>query len=143
MQTSAEVRAAVEEYFERFNAGDAEGAAALIADDAAAFVTGTQRIGEGREHWVQSLTAYAGAGAAFESADVRAWAAGEMGWAVDEPTMVLPEGLRLKLRMTAVLQRADDGGYRMLHQHFSFAVPDEVSDEHAAAWRMQLRLTAP
>jgi hypothetical protein len=64
-----------------------------------------------------------------------------MGWAVDEPTWVLPNGVRLPCRMTAVLRGEPDGTFRILHMHYSWAVPDEVAIEHVDAWREQLGLT--
>jgi len=44
--------------------------------------------------------------------------------------------------MTAVLRREGDGAFRMVHQHYSWAVPDELAMEHAPAWREQLGLAA-
>ena len=40
----------------------------------------------------------------------------------------------------AVLRREPDGVFRLLHQHYSWAVPDEVGMEHAQAWREELGL---
>lgn len=99
---------------------------------------GTQRVGSGREAWLESVRENAQMGVVFEAGTVRAWAEGGMGWAVDEPTIVLPNGVRLPTRMTAVLRREPDGRYRILHQHYSWAVPDEVAMEAAQTWREQL-----
>ena len=140
MEASDEVRAAIEKFNRCFSADDAEGVKASIADDEQAFIVGTQFIGTGREEWVASLTKYANDGAKHETGEIRAWAQGDIGWAAGEQTMVLPDGLRLPMRMTAVLRRDPDGVFRILHQHLSFAVPDAVSDEHAHAWREQLGL---
>jgi hypothetical protein len=46
------------------------------------------------------------------------------------------------MRMTAVLRREADGAPRIVHQHYSWAVPDEVAMEHVQAWRTQLGLVA-
>ena len=140
MNESIEVRETVVRFYDRLSAGDVEGTAATIADDPAAFVIGTQRIGEGREAWLASVRENAEFGVAFEAGTIRAWAAGDMGWAVDEPTIVIPGGPRLTTRMTAVLRRDPDGAFRLLHQHYSWAVPDEVGMEHAQTWREQLGL---
>jgi ketosteroid isomerase-like protein len=142
MQESGAVRDAVVRFYERISAGDVEGTAATIADDPGAFVIGTQRVGAGREAWLASVRENAEMGVVFEGGDVRAFAEGDAGWAVDEPTIVLPNGLRLQTRMTAVLRREPDGEWRLLHQHYSWAVPDEVAMEHAPAWREQLGLAA-
>ena len=140
MDESIEVRAAVARFYDRLSAGDVDGTAATIADDPGAFVIGTQRIGEGREAWLDSVRENAEFGVAFEAGTIRAWAAGDMGWAVDEPTIVIPGGPRLTTRMTAVLRRDPDGTFRLLHQHYSWAVPDEAAMEHVQAWREQLGL---
>ena len=97
-----------------------------------------ERIGAGREAWLESVRENTEMGVRFEGGDVRAFAEGDAGWAVDEPTIVLPNGMRLQTRMTAVLRREPDGEWRLLHQHYSWAVPDEVAMERATAWREQL-----
>ena len=91
---------------------------------------------------MESVRENAEMGIAFEAGELRAWAEGDTGWAVDEPTIVLPNGLRPTTRTTAVLHREADGVFRLVHQHYSWAVPDEVGIEHAQAWREQLGLVA-
>ena len=140
MKQSTEVRDAVARFYQRLSAGDVEGTTATIADDPEAFVIGTQRIGGGREPWLESIRENAQMGIVFEAGAIRAWAEGDMGWAVDEPSIVLPNGVRLPTRMTAVLHRRPDGVFQLLHQHYSWAVPDEVAMEHVHAWRDQLAL---
>lgn len=142
VRQSSEVREAVERFYERLSAGDVEGTAATIEGDPEALVIGTQRIGAGREAWLESVRENAEMGVAFEAGPIRAWAEGEMGWAVDEPTIVLPDGTRVPTRMTAVLRREPGGSFRLLHQHYSLAVPDELAVEQANAWREQLGLVA-
>lgn len=140
MQESQEVREAVELFYERLSAGDVEGTAGTIAADQAAFVIGTQKIGGGRAEWLDSVQENATYGIAFEGGAIRGFLEGEMGWAVDEPSIVLPDGTRLTARMTAVLRREDDGVLRLVHQHYSWAVPDEVGMASVQAWREQLGL---
>lgn len=139
MKESDEVRDVVLQFYERMSAGDVEGTSATIDDDPEAFVIGTQRIGSGREAWMSSVTENAEAGVVFMAGAIRAWQEGDFGWAVDEPTIVLPDGTGVPTRMTAVLRRERDG-FRLLHQHYSVAVPDELAVEHASSWREQLGL---
>ena len=140
MQQSTEVRDAIERFYERLSAGDVAGTAATISDDPEAFVIGTQRIGGGREAWLESVGENASMGIAFEAGAIRGWADGDIGWAVDEPTIVLPNGMRLTTRMTAVLERDPDGAFRSVHHHYSWAVPDELAVESVQEWREQLGL---
>jgi ketosteroid isomerase-like protein len=140
MEQSNEVREAVSRFYERLSAGDVDGTAATITDDAEAFVIGTQRIGGGREQWLDSVRENAQMGIRFQAGEIRAFAEGDMGWAVDEPSIVLPNGVGLRTRMTAVLRRERDGRFRLVHQHYSWAVPDEVAMQHVHEWREQLEL---
>lgn len=138
MKGSDEVRDTIVQFFERMSAGDVEGTAATISDDPEAFVIGTQRIGGGRDAWLESVRANASRGIVFEPGAVRAWGEGDFGRAVDEPSIVLPDGTRLRTRMTAVLRRDSPGPFRIVHQHYSWAVPDEVAIGQAQAWLEQL-----
>ena len=138
MQESTEVRDAVLRFYERVTAGDVDGAAATIADDAGAFVVGTERTGGGREAWLGSLEAYAEMQLRFEAGPLRAWGSGGLGWAYDEPTVSVPDGPSLAVRHTAVLERGADGTFGFLHQHYSFAIPDDVAIEQADGWRERL-----
>lgn len=140
MEESGEVRGAVARFYERLSAGDVEGTDATIDAEGGAFVIGTQRIGGGREPWMDSVRENAEMGIKFEAGNLRAFAQGDMGWAVDEPSVVLPDGTRLAMRMTAVLRRDADGVFRSLHHHYSWAVPDEVAMGEVASWREQLGL---
>lgn len=142
MQGSDEVRATIVQFFERMSAGDVEGTAATISDDPEAFVIGTQRVGGGRDSWLASVQENASMGLVFEPGATRAWREGDFGWAVDEPSIVLPDGTRLRMRMTAVLRRDAAGHFRIVHQHYSWAVPDEVAIERAQAWLEQLSAVA-
>ena len=140
MQQSSEVRGAVERFYECISKGDVEGTSATIADDPEAFVIGTQRIGSGREAWMSSVRENAEMGVGFTAGKIRAWAEGDTGWAVDETTIELPNGVGFTMRTTFVARRDSDGVFRLLHMHASWAVPDEVALEHAQAWRGQLGL---
>lgn len=140
MQGSAEVRDAVTRFYDRISAGDVEGTSATIAGDAEAFVIGTQRVGGGREAWMESVRENAQMGVRFRAGDVRAWAEGDSGWAVDDTSIVLPDGTAFAVRTTFVARREDDGVFRLLHMHSSWAVPDEVALQNAHAWREQLGL---
>ncbi len=138
MQMSTEVCDVVIRFYERLSARDVEGTEATIMGDEEAFVIGTQRIGSGRGAWLESIRENTAMGVVFEAGPIRGWAEGSMGWAVDEPTIVLPDGTRLTTRMTAVLRHDEDGVFRLQHQHYSWAVPDEIAVGQVQAWRDQL-----
>ena len=87
MRRSDPVRAAIERFCERFSTADVEGFDASIADDAEAFVIGTQRWTGGREEWLgnfkflvdNGLVVPDGSGVRVEATDVRAYAATRAG----------------------------------------------------------------
>jgi ketosteroid isomerase-like protein len=145
MERSDQVRAAVERLFERFPTADLEGFDASIAADPESFVIGTQRWTSGRDEWLgnfrflvdNGLVVPDGSGVRLEAGDVRAFAEGGLGWAVAWTTFVFAEGKRLPSRCTAVLRR-EDGEWKIVHAHFSVAVPDELALEHVDAWLQQL-----
>lgn len=71
------------------------------------------------------------AGTRLEGADPRAYEEGSLGWAVDEPRFVFPDGSRLPARLTGVLRR-EDGDWKVVHPHFSVGVPDEEAIDRTA-----------
>jgi hypothetical protein len=68
-----------------------------------------------------------------EPADPEGYAEGPLGWLFDQPTFAMPDGSSFKTRVTAVL-RNEDGDWRIVHAHFSVAVPDEEVVELASRW---------
>lgn len=114
----------------------------MLADDPDTFPIGTQRAGANRDEWIDSIRANAEMGVAWQPDALRAFEAGDAGFAVDDTTAVLPDGTRLTMRMTAFLMRGTDGAFRIVNMHFSWAVPDEVAMPQVAAWRDQLGLVA-
>ena len=129
MQRSDGVREGVRRFYERFSAGDGAGFAEVIAQVEGVSVIGTGP-GEGhdeREDWIatyEQMMQGEMAGTRLEGGDARAYEEGSLGFAVDEPSFVLPDGAVLKTRLTAVLSRAD-GDWKVVHLHFSVGVPDE------------------
>lgn len=123
------------------SAGDIEGVTATLADDPEAFAIGTQRIGSDREAWLASVSENAQIGVAWSASNVRAWEAGDAGFAAGEMTATLPNGMRLPMRMSAFVVR-DGSAFRIFNMHFSWAVPDEVALPQLDTWRDHLGLPA-
>jgi ketosteroid isomerase-like protein len=139
MQRSDAVAAAVQRFYDAFSAQDLGAFDAAIASDPDAFVIGTQRWGSGRDAWVGSLKEVIDAGMSLgmEGGEIRGYAQGSLGWAVDTPAFVLPNGMRLTCRATYVATE-EDGEWKLLHMHGSWCVPDEVAMQHLPAWQEQL-----
>lgn len=56
--------------------------------------------------------------------DPHGYAEGGVGFAVDQPRFVLPDGSFIPTRLTAVL-RQESAQWKVVHPHFSIGVPDE------------------
>ncbi len=137
MQHSTGVRDGMLRFYERFSAGEATGFAEVLAQAEGVSVIGTGP-GEGhddREDWIstyEQMMAGEMAGTRLEGGDPRAYEEGSMGWGVDEPHFVFPDGSRLATRLSAVL-RQEDGDWKVVHLHFSVGVPDEQAMQLTAS----------
>jgi hypothetical protein len=135
MEQSAGVREAILRFYERFSAGDPAGFADILATGDGVSVIGTAP-GEGhdeREAWIRSYEqGMSGemAGMRLEGNDPRGFEEGSVGWGVDTPAFVLPDGSTLPTRLTAIVRR-EDGEWKVVHLHFSVGVPDEEAIEPA------------
>lgn len=139
MEGSPDAAAGLARLYDAFNTKDRAAFAACVLDHPDAFVIGTQRWSGSRAKWMQNFDELVESGMDVRLAEdgIRAWAEGDSAWAVDRPAFVLPNGMRLPTRLSAVLARRD-GEWRVVHAHFSVAVPDETALENAAAWLEEL-----
>src|SRR5690349_13780510 len=55
---------------------------------------------------------------------IRAFEEGTVGWAFDEPTVILPDGTQLPTRSTLVFHR-ENGEWQIIHAHMSNVVDNE------------------
>jgi hypothetical protein len=129
MERSGAVCDAILGFFEAFSSGDPQRFADALASVEGVSVIGSAP-GEGhddRESWIAAYRkGMAGgmAGTRLEGGEPRGYEEGSLGWGVDTPSFVLPDGSRLSTRLTAVLRREDDR-WKIVHLHFSVGVPDE------------------
>jgi ketosteroid isomerase-like protein len=129
MERSAEVESFVEEMYARMRSGDGDAAGDLVADDAGVLFVGT----DGDEWWEtpdavkaafrEQLEATGGFDIA--SGAIVAHADGDVGWFGDQPTMGMPDGSRVTMRMTGVVCRRD-GAWTCVQGHLS--VPADVNE---------------
>jgi ketosteroid isomerase-like protein len=71
--------------------------------------------------------ALASQGGQFRPSDAEAWAAGELGWIIDRPTVRLQDGREVQMRATIIYER-EDGAWKMVHVHTSIGVPNTEVD---------------
>ena len=129
MQRSPAVEAAVRRFYERFSANDVDGFATGLSPEAEGMVIGTGPTEwyEGRDAWVGAYAEQIAAipGIRLEAGAPRGWQEGNVGWAADRPTFILPDDTPVPVRLTAVLTK-DGDEWKPTQAHFSLGVPDEL-----------------
>ncbi len=128
MEESSEVRDALRTFYERFSAHDPDGFADIIATTDGVSVIGSGP-GEGhddRDAWIGTYAEFIPQlGMRLEGgASPRGWAEGSVGFAIDEPRFLMPDGSFLPTRLTGVVRKEGDA-WKIVHLHFSVGVPDE------------------
>jgi hypothetical protein len=98
-----------------------------------AFVLGSDwdQWSTGRDKWIDGYRAQIGEipGLRFEAGErLCAYEEGTVGWAADQPNIVLPDGTAVPVRATAVF-RQEGGGWKIVTLHVSFGVPDAKLEE--------------
>lgn len=129
MERSREVVDALVRFYEAF--GVAEAFDSVVASDPDAMAVGTDRRLDHRDAWQAAFGSLAGV--TVERGEIRGFRHGGVGWVVDDPTFVLPDGRSLRTRLTAVACEEGDG-WKLIQVHISVAVPDEVALAEAAGW---------
>lgn len=133
MERSSEVADAVIRFYEAFLSGTTEAFDSVVSQDPDALAIGTEpwlRFDD-RDAW---HAGFVGLGSVtLERGQIRGFRHGSVGWIIDDPTYVDPDGRRLRLRLTAVALEEGDG-WKLGHVHISVGVPDEVALAKAAGW---------
>ncbi len=138
MRRSTGVRAALLRFYEVFSAADPEKFAQVIAqENEGVSVIGTDPGDwvEGREQWIAAFEAmmHVMEGLRLEAGEEpQGYEEGSMGWVVDRPRAVLPDG-PISTRLTGVV-RQEEGEWRFVHVHLSVGVPDEEVVELQKRW---------
>ncbi|MBY5161922.1 nuclear transport factor 2 family protein [Salsipaludibacter albus] len=129
-QTTEEVRRFLADLYDTFSTGDAAAWTDRITRAHEPVVIGTdpEEFWDEREHLVATVRAQA-ASMAASGVQVRAGTPridhhGDVAWIADEPTMTLADGRRIRMRLTAVLVREEDG-WRHAQVHLSVGHPNE------------------
>jgi ketosteroid isomerase-like protein len=125
---SSEVESFVAEMYERMRAGDGDGAAEMVADDGVLFVgTDTEEWWETTETVRAAFREQLEATGGFDisAGDVVAFADGDVGWFGDRPTMGMPDGSSMTMRMTGVVRKAGD---RWVCVQGHLSVPADVNE---------------
>jgi hypothetical protein len=126
VEESAAVRDGILRFYEAFSSGDRAFSAALATGPGVSVIgSGPGEGHDDRDSWVHAYETQIGAaGLSLRGDDPTGYAEGTVGWGVDQPGFVLPDGSTLPTRLTAVLHE-EGGEWKVVHLHFSVGVPDE------------------
>jgi hypothetical protein len=132
VNASPEVATALSTFFEKNASGDVSTFEEVVSAEEAALA-----IGSTAREWFAGQDAVRGAygleGVLIDPGEIDAWENGDTGWAVATPLFSIPGGPSFRLRFTAVLVR-ERGGWKLVHLHGSYPVPDEIAVEHPEWW---------
>jgi hypothetical protein len=131
MLQSADVREAMLRFCDRISASDVGSFDELVSQEA------TLIIGTAPGEWVDDRDrmkfGFEAEGVRLEPDDPRGYEEGSMGWVVDDPIFIFPDGSAIQTRLTSVM-RQEDGLWKLVHAHFSVGVPDEEVVELQKRW---------
>ena len=129
MKRSDDVESVVSEVYASMRAGDGEAVVRLIADGDDVLVIGTDA-----DEWWDSAAAAKDAiraqndavgGLDVQPGELHGYADGDIGWFDDRPSMRLPDGTLIPLRLTGVVTRS---GKRWVVQQMHISVAATIND---------------
>lgn len=128
MQASEQIKAVLTRFYERWSAGDGDFIDDLLTtgDEITVIGTDPQEWWTGRDNvykiWKTQIEEMGGV--RFTAGQLSAFEEGDLGFAVDSPTLRMPDGTEASMRLTCVFAR-EGGAWRMVHAHASVGVPNE------------------
>ena len=130
MQRSAELREAVLAFYRAISTGNIPSMERFLSSDGDTLAIGT----DPQEWWKgedvfrafrEQLQAMGGR-LGVKPGDPEAYEKGDVGWAADRPSWVLPDGTELPFRVSVVFVK-ERGGWRAIQTHASIGVPNVES----------------
>ncbi|HWE63402.1 MAG TPA: nuclear transport factor 2 family protein [Chloroflexota bacterium] len=136
MQPAPELEQQVGRLYQALSSGDFATLERMISAQADVLVIGTdpQEWWEDRAHFLASMRRRMqemGTGIPVVASTPRAYSEGAIGWVADRARYQLPNGGEYPFRATFVFRR-EDGAWRLIQWHVSFAVRNEDVQREAA-----------
>ncbi len=133
MQQSTEVREAMLRFYDRLSASDVGSFDELVSQEPATLIIGTAP-GEWVTERERMRFGFEAEGVRLEAGDdPTGHEEGSLGWFVDEPTFVFPDGSAMDTRLTAVMHQ-EDSRWKLVHMHVCVGVPDEQVVDLQQRW---------
>lgn len=132
MRESMDVRNSMLRFYDRLSASDVGSFEELVSSGPATLIIGTAP-GEIVTERDRMRFGFETEGFRIEPGDPTGYEEGSVGWLVDEPTFIFPNGSPMKTRLTAVMRREDDR-WKLVHMHVSVGVPDDEVLELQKRW---------
>jgi hypothetical protein len=132
VQQSEEVREAMLRFCDRLSAGDVASFDELVSQESATLIIGTAP-GEWVTERDRMRFGFEAEGVRLEAKDPVGYEEGSLGWVVDQPAFVFPDGSVMQTRLTAVMHQ-EEGRWKLVHMHVSVGVPDEQVVELQQRW---------
>jgi hypothetical protein len=136
MHQSEEVRNAMLRFCERLSAGDVASFDELVSQEPATLIIGTAP-GEWVTERERMRFGFEAEGVRLEAKDPVGYEEGSLGWVVDQPAFVFPDGSVMQTRLTAVMHQEEESRWKLLHMHLSVGVPDEQVVELQQRWMVE------
>jgi hypothetical protein len=132
MQPSEEVKNAWLRFCDRLSAGDVGSFDELVSHDPTALIIGTAP-GEWVTERDRMRFGFEAEGLRLEAKDPVGYEEGSLGWVVDQPAFVFPDGSVMETRLTAVMHQ-EEGRWKLVHMHVSVGMPDEQVVDLQQRW---------
>ena len=129
---SERVRQAWLRFCERLSAGDVASFDELVSQEPAALIIGTAP-GEWVTERERMRFGFETEGLRLEANEPVGYEEGSLGWVVDQPAFVFPDGSLMQSRLTAIVHE-EEGRWKLVHMHLSVGVPDEQVVELQQRW---------
>jgi hypothetical protein len=120
---SPEVKDTVLRFYQKMRAADMSGFDEFISIDPSLTVVGSAGEWFTQRERLRGVFRLKNAGLEKGTNPV-AYENGGIGWFVDQPDWVFPDGSRIHTRFTAILRR-EQGAWKFVHWHLSVGVPDD------------------
>jgi len=132
MRHSEKVRDAMLRFCERLSAGDVASFDELVSHEPAALIIGTAP-GEWVTERDRMRFGFEAEGLRLEARDPVGYEEGSLGWVVDQPAFVFPDGSVMQTRLTAVMHQ-ENSRWKLVHMHVSVGAPDEQVVDLQQRW---------